>query len=390
VVAPGTGYHHSNIGWNIAGLVTERVAGAPLPAVYDQRIFSPLKLRHTTYQPQGPIDGPHTEGYLIGDDGSLTEATAWTAGKGADGAIVTNAAEEAPSSRHLSTTSYASVNSSSIFTPPQASIQEAARATPLLAKVPAPPAAPMCTTTRRAPRWRCCSSMRSEAVPPQLGRRRPSRPRSGSTAVPNRPSSSIGWNFSASPGECRKAGATSQVVREALVNIGLATEGDFGAFVGLAAEVEDLFGPMVGEPGFHDAVRRNISRRSAFLARGPRSTPAGGLLFSPHHHPIYVVGWFVVAERYRSKGLGKALLAEAFCKWVTPPCTVEAVTFGPDHPGARARRFYERLGFHGDELAEPGPEGGSRQVFRMSLDRLPGWAQGHGSAGPRPIAGTDE
>ncbi len=95
MVAPGTGYHHSNIGWNIAGLVTERVAGAPLPAVYDQRIFSPLKLRHTTYQPRGPIDGPHTEGYLIGDDGSLTEATAWTAGKGADGAIVTNAAEEA-------------------------------------------------------------------------------------------------------------------------------------------------------------------------------------------------------------------------------------------------------------------------------------------------------
>ncbi len=63
------------------------------------------------------------------------------------------------------------------------------------------------------------------------------------------------------------------------MNIGLATEGDFGAFVELAAEVEDLFGPMVGEPGFHDAVRRNISRRSAFLARGPRSTPAGGLLF---------------------------------------------------------------------------------------------------------------
>jgi len=94
VLAAGTGYHHSNIGWNIAGLVAERVAGAPLPALYDQRIFRPLELRHTSYQPQGPIDGPHAKGYLIADDGSLTEATAWTAGKGADGAIVTNAAEE--------------------------------------------------------------------------------------------------------------------------------------------------------------------------------------------------------------------------------------------------------------------------------------------------------
>ena len=95
VLAPGTGYHHSNIGWNIAGLVTERAAGVPLATLYEQRIFAPLGLRHTSYQPQGPTDGPHAEGYLIEDDGSLTKSTAWTAGKGADGAIVTNAAEEA-------------------------------------------------------------------------------------------------------------------------------------------------------------------------------------------------------------------------------------------------------------------------------------------------------
>ncbi len=53
VLAPGTGYHHSNIGWNIAGLVTERVTGVLLPALYEQRIFAPLGLRHSSYQPQG-------------------------------------------------------------------------------------------------------------------------------------------------------------------------------------------------------------------------------------------------------------------------------------------------------------------------------------------------
>ena len=118
------------------------------------------------------------------------------------------------------------------------------------------------------------------------------------------------------------------------MTIVLATDDDFGAFIELAGEVEDLFGPMVDEPAFHDAVRRNISRRSALLARDSLGTPGGGLLFSPHHHPTYAVRWFVVAKRYRSKGLGEALLAEAFCKWVKPPCTVEMVSFGPDHPGA--------------------------------------------------------
>ena len=44
-----------------------------------------------------------------------------------------------------------------------------------------------------------------------------------------------------------------------MVTIVLATEDDFGAFLELASEVEDLFGPMVDEPGFHDAVRRNIA-----------------------------------------------------------------------------------------------------------------------------------
>ena len=32
-----------------------------------------------------------------------------------------------------------------------------------------------------------------------------------------------------------------------------------------------------------------------------------------------------------------------------------------------ARVFYERLGFTPAEAAEPGPEGGSRQVYRLRL-----------------------
>ncbi|HMK97883.1 MAG TPA: serine hydrolase domain-containing protein [Acidimicrobiales bacterium] len=101
VRAPGSGYHHSNIGWNIAGLIAARVAGEPLPALYRQRIFIPLRLHHTSFQPQGPILGPHAEGYSISPNGILTDTTAWTWGKGADGAIVTDAQDEATFLRAL-------------------------------------------------------------------------------------------------------------------------------------------------------------------------------------------------------------------------------------------------------------------------------------------------
>lgn len=95
VAAPGTTYHHSNIGWNIAGLIAAKAAGKPLPLLYRERIFQPLRLRHTAYDPQGPIAGAHANGYALAADGTLTNTTAWHLGKGADGAIVTNATDEA-------------------------------------------------------------------------------------------------------------------------------------------------------------------------------------------------------------------------------------------------------------------------------------------------------
>ena len=101
VLAPGSGYHHSNIGWNIAGLIAARAGGEPLPVLYQQRIFTPLGLHHTSFQPQGWIVGPHAEGYNISPNGTLTDATAWTWGKGADGAIVTDTADEATFVRAL-------------------------------------------------------------------------------------------------------------------------------------------------------------------------------------------------------------------------------------------------------------------------------------------------
>jgi D-alanyl-D-alanine carboxypeptidase len=90
---PGSGYHYSNVGFEVLGLVIEQATGQPLQQVYRERIIRPLALRHTAYDPQGDISGPHARGYLVEADGSLTDQTAVHWGIGAEGGIVSNAAD---------------------------------------------------------------------------------------------------------------------------------------------------------------------------------------------------------------------------------------------------------------------------------------------------------
>ncbi|MFI9425726.1 GNAT family N-acetyltransferase [Streptomyces achromogenes] len=160
-----------------------------------------------------------------------------------------------------------------------------------------------------------------------------------------------------------------------------AQEQDVPGFLGLAAQVEHWFGPMVADPGFTRAVRRSIGAGTALVASEPgepgepgeseesSSGLLGAVLFGAAP-PVHHVHWLVVADGARGRGVGSALLSDAFRRWVRGPATVEVVTFGADHPGAvagGARVFYERLGFTPAEPAPPGPEGGSRQVYRRHV-----------------------
>ncbi|TDE55986.1 N-acetyltransferase [Nonomuraea mesophila] len=158
------------------------------------------------------------------------------------------------------------------------------------------------------------------------------------------------------------------------MQVRVADEQDFTGFLNLAAEVEQWFGPMVSEPGFHDAVRKNVLRSTALVATSSGPGLAGGLMFATTHAPIYHIRWLVVSEQARGQGVGRALLTEAMHRFVRGPGTVEVVTFGADHPGATAsgaRAFYERLGFTPAEATDPGPEGGSRQIYRLAVPHQP-------------------
>jgi D-alanyl-D-alanine carboxypeptidase len=90
---PGTSYHYSNIGYEVAGLVAERAGGRPLARLYREEIVEPLGLDSAAYDPQGPIAGPHARGYLF--DGEPVDRTDAHPGIGAEGGIVANAEDEA-------------------------------------------------------------------------------------------------------------------------------------------------------------------------------------------------------------------------------------------------------------------------------------------------------
>jgi ribosomal protein S18 acetylase RimI-like enzyme len=150
----------------------------------------------------------------------------------------------------------------------------------------------------------------------------------------------------------------------------LASEQDVPGLLDLARQVEPWFGPMADDPGFRAVLARHIRRGTALVAvAAGQAGVLGGLLFSARP-PAYHVRWLVVSTHARGRGAGRALMAEAMRRFVSGPGVVEVVTFGAGHPGATAsgaRVFYERLGFTPAEAAAPGPEGGSRQVYRKTV-----------------------
>jgi D-alanyl-D-alanine carboxypeptidase len=92
---PGSGFHYSNIGYEVLGLIAARAGRATLADLYREHIFEPLRLTSTAYDPQGPIVGRHAHGYSVAPDGTLTDTTSRHAAIGAGGGIVSNAAETA-------------------------------------------------------------------------------------------------------------------------------------------------------------------------------------------------------------------------------------------------------------------------------------------------------
>ena len=93
---PGSQFHYSNIGYEIAGLIAARAGGAPLGTLIEQQISRPLGLTSAAYVPGGEASAPHPQDYSLAPDGTVREATDWyRADEGASGAMIANARDDA-------------------------------------------------------------------------------------------------------------------------------------------------------------------------------------------------------------------------------------------------------------------------------------------------------
>ncbi len=78
--APGEGWQYSNTNYVLLGMVIEQITGQPISEVFQERLFGPLKMTHTTY-PDGSnaIADPHLRGLTEQGQptGQTTDATDW-------------------------------------------------------------------------------------------------------------------------------------------------------------------------------------------------------------------------------------------------------------------------------------------------------------------------
>jgi len=93
--APGEGWHYSNTGYILLGMIAEKLTGQTLAELYQQRIFEPLGLKTAVLIEGVPQPGQiTTDGYWWNPDGSRVNSTNWNGSQGwAAGANAMTAAD---------------------------------------------------------------------------------------------------------------------------------------------------------------------------------------------------------------------------------------------------------------------------------------------------------
>jgi D-alanyl-D-alanine carboxypeptidase len=89
--APGAGCSYSNSNYILLGLIVEKVTGKAMKDLYQERIFAPLELKSTYYDPDVPVQRGVAHGYADYPAGNLIDTTDFDqAARTPDGGIVSN------------------------------------------------------------------------------------------------------------------------------------------------------------------------------------------------------------------------------------------------------------------------------------------------------------
>ena len=89
--APGEGCRYSNTNYILLGLIAERVIGKTMKDLYQEKIFTPLRLKSTYYDPDNPVQRGIARGYVDYPSGNLIDTTDFDqATRTPDGGIVSD------------------------------------------------------------------------------------------------------------------------------------------------------------------------------------------------------------------------------------------------------------------------------------------------------------
>lgn len=133
---------------------------------------------------------------------------------------------------------------------------------------------------------------------------------------------------------------------------------DMPGWLLLAMEAEPLFGPMVENIDFFNGLRQALLDGAAFCIRYEENREncglCGGIIISKENNSI---AWFVVGEKFRNKGMGKKLMAEAM-KHLNHSKPITVNTFEDSvKDGLAARMLYHKFGFRDSGKGANNPAG---------------------------------
>ncbi|MGZ4352683.1 MAG: serine hydrolase domain-containing protein [Gaiellaceae bacterium] len=94
---PGEGNHYSSTNYVLLGWIVERTTHVPLGTAMKQRIFEPLGLAHSVYDPGPDLPSPYLHGYVLpaGEDGTPADISRVTLGIAGASAVVATAEDVA-------------------------------------------------------------------------------------------------------------------------------------------------------------------------------------------------------------------------------------------------------------------------------------------------------
>lgn len=138
-----------------------------------------------------------------------------------------------------------------------------------------------------------------------------------------------------------------------------ATDVDIPECLKLARDVSDLFGAdMTSDPDFHEHLKRNVARGSAFCVR------INGELAGAMTYRNGWIRWLAVFKRFRRQGVGRLLVETVLASGAKE---IRVTTFGQEHPhpdAEAARILYRNMGFAASaDIPDAAPDDTPREVL---------------------------